>query len=587
MSWPYVSGVEKICCKLKDVIKKQYSSLMERVGSQFHMIKIGMTDVMIAGLNPENSITLAVIWRDALAAMVSLYHAGVWMKEKINGITKSSTNFNYNYKEADMSKVNLYVIFLVFLLSIFVPINRSLADEPLKLDCFSIIVGKDASFDGSVLLAHNEDDFGDQILNMYKVPGQSYNPGDSVTFKNGGKTAQIFQTNGFIWLQLPKMEVSDAFITENGVTVASNGCPSREDSPELTDGGIVYWVRRLAAERAKSARHGVKLIGSLIEKYGYASSGRTYVIADKNEGWMLAAVHGKHWIAQRVPDDMAAVIPNYYTIGKIDLADTTQFFGSSDIIAYAKERSWYNPDKDGLFDFARAYTAETSINHPGNTHRMLRGINLLAEKKYTLDDELPFAFKPKKKITIDDIKSVLRDHYEGCEFDKSENYILGNPHKLNNSTICSGSTQFSIIAHLRSGMSAEIGTVVWIAPFRPGVHAYTPWYPGIESVPCGYAYTDHKSALEQQFNPPDSIFKKNTQHNYWKFTAKVERVDQNFKENIMEARERYDDLEKQILEQQTRFENKVIQMYQSDPKKARKLLTDFSVKWAKKALNDE
>jgi len=486
-----------------------------------------------------------------------------------------------------MNKVNLYIIFSIFLLSIFTPINHSLADEPQKLDCFSIIVGKDASFDGSVLLAHNEDDFGDQILNMYKVPAQSRNQGDSVTFKNGSRIQQISRTNGFIWLQLPKMEVSDAFITENGVTIASNGCPSREDDPELTDGGIVYWIRRLLAERAESARHAVKLAGSLIEKYGYASSGRTYVIADKNEGWMLAAVHGKHWIAQRVPDDMAAVIPNYYTIGKIDLADTTRFYGSSDIIDYAEERGWFNPEKDSVFDFAHAYTAETSINHPGNTHRMLRGINLLAEKKYTLEDELPFAFKPKKKITIEDIKSVLRDHYEGCDFDKSEKYKLGNPHKLNNATICSGSTQFSIIAHLRSGMPAEIGTAAWIAPYRPGVQAYTPWYPGIESVPCGYAYTDHKSALEQQFAPPDSIFKKNTQHNYWKFTEKTAQVDQNFKENIKTARNRYQNLEKQILEEQNGFEKEVIRLYQSDPKKARRLLTEFSAKWAEKALNDE
>ena len=58
------------------------------------------------------------------------------------------------------------------------------ADESQGFNCYSIIVGKDASFDGSVLLAHNEDDFGDQIFNMYKVPEQSHNPGDSVIFKN-------------------------------------------------------------------------------------------------------------------------------------------------------------------------------------------------------------------------------------------------------------------------------------------------------------------------------------------------------------------------------------------------------------------
>ncbi len=483
-----------------------------------------------------------------------------------------------------MKKTQIHLISSILFLCTFAFVSKSFADEAEKFDCYAIIVGKDASFDGSVLLAHNEDDFGSQILNMYKVPGQKHNPGDSVIFKNGGRIEQISKTNGFIWIQLPKMEVSDAFITENGIVVASDGCPSREKNPDLSDGGIVYWIRRLVAERAKTARHGVKLAGRLIEEFGYAASGRTYVIADKNEGWMLAAVNGKHWVAQRVPDDKVAVIPNYYTIGEINLSDTTQFLGSADIVEYAKDQGWYNPEKDGTFHFARAYTAETSINHPGNTHRMLRGLNLLAEKQYTLDDDLPFAFKPEKKVSINDIKSVLRDHYQGCEFDKSDNYKLGNPHKLNEATICAGSTQFSFIAHLRSDMPAEIGTVVWLAPYRPGVQAYTPWYPGIEKIPDGYAYTDHKKAIEQQFNPPESIFKKNAQHNYWKFVQKVENVDQNFKENIEKAQIKYKDLEKRILGQQADFEKKVINIYKSDPQRARKLLTEFSANWATETL---
>ena len=458
------------------------------------------------------------------------------------------------------------------------------SSDGIDLNCYSIVVGKNASFDGSVIVAHNEDDYGDQLVNLYRVPAESHAFSAMVTFKNGGQIPQKPNTLGFLWIQLPGMDVSDACFNEKGVSVFSDGCPSREKNPELTDGGIVYWIRRSIAESAQSAKEGVKIAGRLIDQFGYASSGRTYVIADKNEAWMLAAVNGKHWIAQRVPDDEVAVIPNYYTIGAINLADTANFMGSDDIIEYAVEKGWYGPNENGEFNFARAYTALTSINHPGNIHRMLRGLNLLSDKQYTLNDAFPFSFKPKHKIDFDDIKSVLRDHYVGCEFDKSDHYKLGNPHKLNEATICSGSTQFSVIVHLRDKLPVNIGTVIWIAPFRPGVQAYTPWYLGIESIPKGYAYTNYNTAIAEQFNPPKFIFEKNGTHNYWKFVNKVEHVDQDFKSNYIKTQAEISELEKHINDEMSEFENKILHIYKDNPERARKMLTDFSAKWAAEAL---
>ena len=129
----------------------------------------------------------------------------------------------------------------------------------------------------------------------------------------------------------------------------------------------------------------------------------------------------------------------------------------------------------------------------------------------------------------------------------------------------------------------EIGTVVWMAPYRPGVHAYTPWYPGIENFPVGFAYTDYEAAIEQQFNPPESIFQPNNQHYYWKFVAKVEKVDESFKDNFGKVQKEYIELEALIFDQQREFEKEVINIYKTDPQKARKLLTDFSAKWALEA----
>ena len=66
--------------------------------------------------------------------------------------------------------------------------------------------------------------------------------------RNGGSLGQVEQTWAYIWSEMPGMSFSDSYVNEWGVTVASDNCPSREDKPELTDGGIGYMLRRLVAE---------------------------------------------------------------------------------------------------------------------------------------------------------------------------------------------------------------------------------------------------------------------------------------------------------------------------------------------------
>ena len=111
-----------------------------------------------------------------------------------------------------MMKTFLYLKFPFFILFVFLHITLAFADETINFNCYSIVVGKDASADGSVLFGHNEDDFGDQILNLYKVPAKDHNQNEFVEFKSGTKIPQQSRTNGFIWIQLPRMEVSDAFL---------------------------------------------------------------------------------------------------------------------------------------------------------------------------------------------------------------------------------------------------------------------------------------------------------------------------------------------------------------------------------------
>ena len=153
------------------------------------------------------------------------------------------------------------------------------------------------------------------------------------------------------WAERSALE-RDYHDNEWGVAVTSDNCPSREDKPELTDGGIGYMLRRLVAQRARSAREGVLLAGRLVERFGYVDSGRTYVIGDPNEAWLCCVVNGKHWLAQRVPDGHVAMVANTYSIRQVSLDDKANVLACKDIVEYAEARGWYDPQRDGAFDFA-------------------------------------------------------------------------------------------------------------------------------------------------------------------------------------------------------------------------------------------
>ena len=194
--------------------------------------------------------------------------------------------------------------------------------------CFSIVVGKKASADGYVIVAHNEDDTAPQIVNHHKIARKRHAPGENVQLLNGGQLEQVERTWAYIWSEMPGMHFSDSYINEWGVGVTSDNCPSREDKPEITDGGIGYMLRRLVAQRARTAREGVLLAGKLVERFGYVDSGRTYIICDPDEGWLFCVVNGKHWLAQRVDDDEVAMVANTYTIRRVDLSKKDKFLAS-------------------------------------------------------------------------------------------------------------------------------------------------------------------------------------------------------------------------------------------------------------------
>ena len=399
-------------------------------------------------------------------------------------------------------------------------------------NCFGILVGKDASADGAVLLAHNEDDGGEQFLNWYLVGRQSHAPGEKFALRRGGSLAQASMTYKYLWLELPKMEVSDSFLNENSVAITSDGCPSREDRADYTDGGMLYELRRIVAERASSASQAVDMMGGLIEKHGYADSGRSYLVADKTEAWVVCVVRGRHWAAARVPDDQVMAVANCYVLDKVDLRDSRNYRGSKDIIAYAIERGWYDPQKDGEFSFRKAYGEPGSLKHPDNVKRRWAAICKLTGKSFPIDgDALPFSAPPKTgRIALRDLFAILGDHYEGTEADARKAEPENKGHL---GGICHDGTQYGFVAQLRADLPADLAAVMWIAPYHPCSKLFVPWYVGMTKVPAGFSrFTSCQEAWEKHLTDIKDFRTHRPDHRYWKYVDSSDAISADYPKKI-------------------------------------------------------
>lgn len=453
-----------------------------------------------------------------------------------------------------------FLTLIAALLAVFVVVAQD------NLNCFAVLVGKNASTDGSVLLAHNEDDPDEQMMNVYTVPRNE---------KSG--------TSKRIWIEFPGMEVADAALNEYGVAVVSDACHSREDRADVTDGGVVYEVRMTVAKYARSARHGVELIRELMEKRGYRDSGRTYVIADCNEGWVCSLVRGRHWVAQRVPDDSVMIIPNNYTISNVDLNDTANFCGSSDIITYAIERGWYDPAKDGEFSFKRAYAKPSSLKNDRNYIRHMAALKHLTGKDYSTDTHTyPFAVKANRKIGISDLIEVLGSHGENI----ADKIDYSNEKILHPCCICVDRTVNSSIFQLRSWLPTEVGSLVWTSGGHPCYELFVPWYVGMSESPKGFERFDTAEEAEaKHFSDAKDMRKNYPDAAAWKFVSFWEWVHKDYDKNIVPTKRVIGKMQAELLQNQVEIERRLGAYYDAETKvitnreKLEKMLNSYTASW--------
>ena len=343
--------------------------------------------------------------------------------------------------------------------------------------CTAVLVGKDASTTGRVILGHNEDDDPSLIVRHGYVPPRDW-PADAslVDHPDCAKVPRGGRSFGFFWSEVRDENCGAgsavSFVNEKGVAIVSdNAGPTKERSPDadvLTDGGIWFALRLAVAERAASAREAVGILGSLVKKVGYRPAGRTYTVADSSEGWMVQVVRGRRWVAMRCPDDAVAVMPNHYTIHALPAAPTRDCLFSSDIVSYAVGKGWWQKERD--FDFALAYQDPKWVKIPHNTRRQRYVTSLLLGRDWT-DESYPFSVKAARRVSPDDVKAALSAHPASGAWPRHAADFDETPSACRKSTIESlvlafGETPADCVAHISGNRPCEKGYRV----FRPLAH---------------------------------------------------------------------------------------------------------------------
>ena len=397
--------------------------------------------------------------------------------------------------------------------------------------CSTVIVGRLASSDGSVLLAHNEDLDPPAAQHLIRVPHLRHSPGETIALWSGARIPQVSETFAYFGTKIfdkafvPGDLVSG--INEYQVAVANNLAVQRNSASDLKEGRMIWTeFMQIALERAKTAREAVRIIGECARLYKLAlDPGTMFGIIDPKEGWWLEVTQDGPWVAQRVPDQSYAMRANAYRIGVVDFNDPRNFLFSPDLVSPAVGKGWFNPSAGAAFDFAKAYAMKSDADSAYNTRRQKRADQLLAPR-------LP-------KISVNDLVRLLRDHFEGTPWDLSGGPGAVSPHDTRERTLCCKRTIASVVIQARGWLPAEIGGVFRVAMSPPCSSPYIPWYSGSTRIPAPYQ-------AGQNISAPDSA--------YWVFRSLSSLADKNYQKNSPVIRDRWNTLEKEAELSQSFFE---------------------------------
>lgn len=394
--------------------------------------------------------------------------------------------------------------------------------------CTSIMVGKKASADGSVITSHTCD--GNYRTWMNIVPARTNDHDTTVTIYNGlmhtenskdmtgvkikGTIPDIEKTYSYLNTAYPCLNEKQLGIGETTIT-------GRKELINENGMFMIEELCKIALERCSTAREAIRLIGSLVKEYGYCDAGECLTIADPKEVWHFEIFGegpdkiGGVWAAVRIPDEHIGVSANIPRISIIDTTDNSRCMASENVFETAKKLGYW--DGKEPFKFWKVYGGNKKAFN-------IREYFILSYLAPSLDlqyeaEELPISVKPDKSVSVNDVMALLRQTYEGTEYDMTQNLKItrnkagssetetitspyANPwmttdmvnmlNGIKDSTViryrlvsvpqCS----YSHVIQLRDWLPDEVGGIAWIAFDNPGQSPRIPVFAGATTVPASF-----------------------------------------------------------------------------------------------------
>lgn len=464
--------------------------------------------------------------------------------------------------------------------------------------CTNFIVAKGASTDGSVMCTYNADDYGMFIGLAHYAAG---------THQKGEMRKVIDWDTKKYHGEIPEAPVTYNVIgniNEFQVTIGETTYGGREEMVDTTGiidyGSLIY----IALQRSRTAREAIKVMTSLAEKYGYNSEGETFTICDPNEAWIMEMMgcggdkkQKVVWVAVRVPDNAICGHANQSRIGVFSQYQT-EVLHSKNVVSFARQKGWYKgTDKDFSWkntyafpDFSGRRWCEARVWSFFNHHKdMSRWLPWAIGKDKNAED-MPLWIVPNKKLSVQDLESDMRDHYEGTELSVADGKDMGGgiwqmPYRptplafkvngksyFNERPTSTQQTGFSYVSQMRSWLPREIGGVLWFGNDDGNMIAYTPIYCGNTVQPECYNTSGADAVTFSMKNA------------YWVCNWVSNMVYPRYSMMFQSLKTVRDSLEASYFTNQAAVEAKAKELYKDNKDAAIKYLNDYSNQKAQQML---
>ena len=380
------------------------------------------------------------------------------------------------------------------------------------MPCTTILVGKQASNDGSTMIARNDDGFFDVkkfvVVDPKKQPRKYKslishleielpdNPLSYTSCPNVDKKEGVWAAAGInelnVGMTATETITSNARVLGADPLVKYEKAKSRKEKDKIGGIGEEDLVV-LVLPYIHSAREGVIRLAELIEKYGtYEFNGIAF--NDENEIWWFESIGGHHWIARRVKDDEYVIMPNQFGLDRFDLEDAFGEQKENMCSADLKEfiaKYHLDTNNDGYFNPRLVFGSHDDQDHVYNTPRAWYMARYFNPRSFIWDgenadftpesDDIPWSLVPERKITIEDVKYILSSYYQGTAYNPYSN--VKSDKRGMYRAIGIARTGFMSINQIRSDVPEKLKSIEWVC-FGPNpFNAILPFYTNTQTLP--------------------------------------------------------------------------------------------------------